>query len=116
MGPSQFIPSTWAIYGGYVRDGVGGWMYDKSQDRIRQLTGKASPSSPYDKQDAFMATALLMSDNGAVAGNYASERLAALRYFAGWGNASNPSYAFYGDGVMGHTERIQKEINILKGI
>lgn len=116
MGPSQFIPSTWAMYGGYISDGMGGWVYQKDQDRIRQLTGKSSPSSPYDKQDAFMATALLMADNGAIAGTYAAERLAALRYFAGWGNASKPAYAFYGDGVMSHTQRIQNEINILKGL
>ncbi len=116
MGPSQFIPSTWAMYGGFVSNGAGGWVYDKSKDRIRQLTGKGSPSSPYDKQDAFLATGLLMGDNGATAQTYAAERLAALRYFAGWGNASNPSYAFYGDGVMGHATRIAEEIAILKGL
>ncbi len=115
MGPAQFIPSTWVSYGGFVSDGVGGWTYDKSRDRIRQLTGKASPSNPYDNQDAFMASALLMSDNGASARTYAAERMAALRYFAGWGNASNPAYAFYGDGVMGHATRYQSEIDILKG-
>lgn len=115
MGPSQFIPSTWAIYGGYVKDGHGGWVYDANQDMIRTLRGKSTPSSPYDNQDAFLATGLLMRDNGAAAGTYAAERLAALRYFAGWGGASNPSYAFYGDGVMQHTERIQMEIDILKG-
>lgn len=115
MGPSQFIPSTWAIYGGFVKNGSGEWVYDASQDVIRSLRGKSSPSSPYDNQDAFLATALLMRDNGAAAGTYAAERLAALRYFAGWGGASNPSYAFYGDGVMQHTERIQQEIDILKG-
>ncbi len=113
MGPSQFIPSTWAIYGGYVKNGSGQWVYDANQDIIRAMLGKSSPSNPYDNQDAFLATALLMRDNGAAAGTYYAERLAALRYFAGWGNAENPSYAFYGDGVMGHTERIQQEINII---
>ncbi len=115
MGPSQFIPSTWAIYGGYVKDGSGNWVYDANKDVIRQLNGKSTPSSPYNNQDAFVATGLLMRDNGAAAGGYQAERLAALRYFAGWGGASNPSYAFYGDGVMQHTERIQQEINILEG-
>lgn len=124
MGPSQFIPSTWAIYGGYVNSLTGSarwgsgftgeWSYSQYHDVIRSLTGKNSPSNPYDPQDAFMATALLMRDNGAAAGTYDAERTAALRYFAGWANASNPSYAFYGDGVMGHTERIQAEINILE--
>lgn len=113
MGPSQFIPSTWAIYGGYVKDGNGNWTYDRNQDVIRQLVGKSEPSNPYDNRDAFIATGLLMRDNGANAGTYDAERLAALRYFAGWGGASNPSYAFYGDGVMQHTQRIQQEINIL---
>lgn len=125
MGPSQFIPSTWAIYGGYVNSITGSyswgsgytgtWSYDKSRDVIRELRGKSTPSSPFENQDAFLATALLMRDNGAAAGTYAAERLAALRYFAGWGGASNPAYAPYGDGVMQHTERIQQEINILKG-
>jgi peptidoglycan hydrolase CwlO-like protein len=123
MGPSQFIPSTWAIYGGYVNSVTGRaswgsgytgtWSYNANADIIRGMLGKSSPSNPYENQDAFLATALLMRDNGAAAGSYYAERLAALRYFAGWGNATNPAYAFYGDGVMGHTERIQAEINIL---
>jgi hypothetical protein len=40
--------------------------------------------------------------------------LAALRYFAGWGNATNPSYAFYGDDVMRFAAEIQKDINVLE--
>lgn len=115
MGPSQFIPSTWAMYGGYKKDAKGAWYYSADADIIRRMNGKSSPSNPYDNQDAFIATGLLMRDNGANAGSFAAERLAALRYFAGWGNASNPSYAFYGDGVMGHATRIQKEIEILEG-
>lgn len=113
MGPSQFIPSTWAIYGGYEKSASGQWVYNANKDIIRAMLGKNSPSNPYENQDAFLATALLMRDNGAAAGTFYAERLAALRYFAGWGNAENPSYAFYGDGVMGHTERIQQEINII---
>ena len=115
MGPSQFIPSTWAMYGGIVRDGSGGWVYEKGSDMIRSRTGKASPSNPFNNQDAFMATALLMRDNGAAAGTYAAERLAALRYFAGWGGASNPVNAPYGDGVMKRKARLENEIRILRG-
>lgn len=125
MGPSQFIPSTWAIYGGYVNSltgtyswgsgYTGTWSYDPNADVIRSLVGKNSPSSPYENQDAFMATALLMRDNGAGAGTYNAERLAALRYFAGWANANNPAYAFYGDGVMQLTAQIQEDINIIEG-
>lgn len=113
MGPSQFIPSTWAIYGGIVNRGSG-WTYEKSSDAIRSLTGKGSASNPFNNQDAFMATALLLRDNGAN-GNYGDDRLAALRYYAGWGGASNPANAFYGDNVMARKQRLANEIRILQG-
>ena len=61
-----------------------------------------------------MAAAILLMDNGADAGTRSSERLAALRYFAGWKNASNKSYAFYGDDVMDLTDKYQKLIDILE--
>ena len=62
-----------------------------------------------------MATALLMADNGADAQTLRAERLAALRYFAGWTHANNPAYAFYGDGVMQFAARFQADINQLGG-
>lgn len=131
MGPAQFIPSTWACFGGYVNVNTGDcantsgsmsreqffagpWRYEQSRDRIRALTGKASPSNPWNNQDAFMASALLLKDNGADRGGYEAERLAALRYFAGWANADNPSYAFYGDAVMEHAAGYQRQIEILE--
>jgi peptidoglycan hydrolase CwlO-like protein len=132
MGPGQFIPSTWICYGGFVNVNTndctnaagsitmtqfwqGPWEYEPSQDRVRTLTGASSPSNPWDPQAAIMATAMLMADNGAAAGTQASERLAALRYFAGWTHASNPAYAFYGDGVMGFANQFQQEIDQLNG-
>lgn len=108
MGPSQFIPSTWAIYGGYVNTGSG-WQYNPSSDAIRSLVGKAAPSSPFNNQDAFIATALLLRDNGGAS----SPRLAALRYYAGWGGASRPENQFYGDQVMQRMARLENEIRIL---
>lgn len=111
MGPSQFIPSTWAIYGGYVNVG-NGWIYDRSSDAIRRINNNSGPSSPFNNQDAFIATALLVRDNGAN-GTYSSDRLAALRYYAGWGGASNPANAFYGDQVMNRKSRLAQEIAIL---
>lgn len=113
MGASQFIPSTWAIYGGFQNVG-GTWTYVQGRDAIRSLLGKSTPSSPFVNQDAFIATALLLRDNGAN-GSYASDRLAALRYYAGWGGASNPENAFYGDGVMRRKARLEGEIRVLTG-
>lgn len=96
MGPAQFIPSTWVLY----------------ETRITKMTGH-NPPNPWDPEDAFTATALLMADNGADAGTRASERLAALRYLAGWTNAKKPAYAFYGDDVMELADKYQKQIDIL---
>ena len=81
---------------------------------IRSLTGKDAPSNPFDNQDAFMATALLMRDNGA-ASTYKSQWTAAVRYFAGWGGASNPINFPYGDNVMARKARLEGEIKILEG-
>lgn len=97
MGPAQFIPSTWVLY----------------EDRVGRATGQVPPN-PWDPRTAFVASAMLMMDNGADKGTYYSERLAALRYFAGWRNASKPAYAFYGDGVMELAEKHQKSIDILE--
>ncbi|MDP3726007.1 MAG: lytic murein transglycosylase [bacterium] len=97
MGPAQFIPSTWILY----------------EARIAKLTGH-NPPNPWDPYDAFIASALLMKDNGADKGTYAAERLAALRYFAGWVNATKRAYAFYGDDVMVLAEKYQKQIDILQ--
>ncbi len=125
MGPGQFIPSTWACFGGFVNtttgrcgkgtDGTykGPWQYDESKDAVRKVLGKATPSDPWNNQDAFMATAMLMRDNGADKGTRAAERLAALRYFAGFGNAGKSAYAFYGDGVMKHADYFQSQIDLL---
>lgn len=111
MGPSQFIPSTWAMYGGIVSTGSG-FTYSQSADAIRRINGTSGPSNPFNNQDAFIATALLMRDNGAN-GTYAGDRTAALRYYAGWGGASNPANAFYGDQVMNRKSRLAQEIEIL---
>ena len=98
MGPAQFIPSTWILY----------------EDKIAKITGH-NPPNPWDPYDAFMASALLLRDNGARGGTYSTERLAALRYFAGWKNAQRSAYAFYGDEVMALAAKYQRLIDILQG-
>jgi len=98
MGPAQFIPSTWVLY----------------EKRIAKSTGH-NPPNPWEPEDAFTASAILLMDNGADKGTYAAERLAALRYLAGWRNATKPAYAFYGDDVMYLAAKYQKQIDILEG-
>jgi hypothetical protein len=113
MGPSQFIPSTWALYGGYVNTGDDVYVYTPSQDSIRQLLGNDVPSSPFRNQDAFLATSLLMRDNGATAGSFDAEWTAAVRYYSGWSGVSNPRNHFYGDQVMDRKVRLEAEIRTL---
>ncbi|TSC62805.1 MAG: peptidase M23B [Parcubacteria group bacterium Gr01-1014_48] len=96
MGPAQFIPSTWILY----------------EKQLASLTGH-NPPNPWDPGDAFMGAAILLADNGADGGTPRAERLAALRYLAGWKNATNPSYAFYGDEVMELAAKYQSQIDIL---
>jgi membrane-bound lytic murein transglycosylase B len=98
MGPAQFIPSTWKQYA----------------PRIGKLSGQ-TPPNPWDPRTATFATALLMMDNGADKQTRAAERLAALRYLAGWKNASKPAYAFYGNDVMELADKFQSQIDILGG-
>ncbi|TSC70342.1 MAG: peptidase M23 [Parcubacteria group bacterium Gr01-1014_49] len=129
MGPGQFIPSTWVCFGGFIHTTTnscsnrgsltweqfyqGPWTYVASKDRVRKLLGSSQPSNPWNAQVAIMATAMLMADNGASKQTPAAERLAALRYFAGWAGANKPAYAFYGDGVMGFAANFQRDINLL---
>ncbi len=113
MGPSQFIPSTWSVYGGIVNTG-NGYVYSESADAIRRINGTGAPANPFNNQDAFIATALLLRDNGAN-GTFAGDRLAALRYYAGWGGANNPANAFYGDQVMNRKAKFEGQIQILGG-
>lgn len=99
MGPSQFIPSTWETY----------------QGKIASFTGH-NPPNPWNPEDAFMASAIYLSELGAGQKTFAAEREAALRYYAG-GNWSKPSNAFYGDSVMGIAGNIQNNmIDPLQGL
>lgn len=92
MGPAQFIPSTWIGY----------------QDRLRQILGKAP--NPWDIRDAFLASALLLRDNGATRGGETEEWKAALRYFSG---SVNTAYSFYGDQVIERARGYQEDIELL---
>lgn len=94
MGPAQFIPSTWMLY----------------KNKISSLTG-TSPANPWDMRDAFVATALLMRDNGAASDASNAEWRAAMLYFSG---STNTKYRFYGDNVLALAQRYEDDIKALK--
>lgn len=99
MGPSQFIPSTWNMY----------------RPRLAADLGKLEPD-PWNPEDAFMASALYLSDLGANAQTYTSERTAACRYYSGKACSALKAAANYGDSVMGKATNIQRnQIDPLKG-
>ena len=88
MGPSQFIPSTWIMYEG----------------KVAAATGH-NPPSPWEPEDAFMATALFLRDLGAYRGGYSAEREAAARYYAGGYWQENG--LGYAASVLSHATKIQ---------
>ena len=95
MGPSQFIPSTWATYAG----------------RIATARGK-DVASPWDPADAIMATSIYLADLGAGAGTYTAAHRAAAKYYAGgaWASASGRNYA---NQVMAKVASVQQNIDFL---
>ena len=95
MGPAQFLPSVWLQY--------------KAQ--VAQLTGH-NPPDPWDIEDAFVAAAIKLGQNGANVQNENAEWKAAQIYFAGsrW---NSPVYYFYGDQVMDQAAVIQEQLNLI---
>lgn len=94
MGPGQFIPSTWKLYA----------------PRLQAILGR--PGNPWNINDAFMATALYVSDYGATSQTYDGEWRAAMIYFAG---TVNTKYRFYGDNVMKITQGYAADIAAIEG-
>lgn len=96
MGPAQFIPSTWKLF----------------QNKIARALNKPA-SDPWNPQDAFMASGFYLSDLGASAQTYTTERNAACRYYSG--RSCSGSNTFYGNQVMTRVSAIQANIDILGG-
>lgn len=93
MGASQFIPSTWMIYAG----------------RVSKLFGNV-PSNPWNPEHAFTASALYLSELGAVSGSVTSEIRAACSYYGTAGSTCT-----YGRQVNEKVSAIQNNINALQG-
>jgi peptidoglycan hydrolase CwlO-like protein len=97
MGPSQFIPSTWKLF----------------ESRIERATA-SSVADPWKPYHAITATAMYLSDLGARAGNEASERNAACKYYSGRSCASSSAGAGYGNSVMKKLYLMQADIDKLQ--
>lgn len=91
MGPSQFIPSTW-VNAGYGK-------------KVSEITGKVA--DPWDISDAFLATGLLLKDNGAKT----SEFNAAMKYYCG--NSCSRYDRFYGNSVISIANQYEADIKAI---
>lgn len=96
MGPAQFLPSTWLLY----------------TDAVSNLTGRR-PASPWNIEDAFIASGLMLAESGANKQTYASEVKAAKMYIAGSRWNRSLTARIYANNVMAEAGRIQKNIDIL---
>jgi len=92
MGPSQFIPSTWVGYA----------------DSVSKITG-SSPASPWRNGDAFVATGLLMRDNGAAR----SEIEASAKYYCGGRWTRYVCTNVYARNVVDTANGFQDDIDLL---
>lgn len=91
MGPSQFIPSTWQII----------------KKRVATMLGIITPD-PWYARDAFMASAIYLTDLGAKGESFTSEKNAACKYYSGRiCDSKTPANTFYGDSVMKKAANIQ---------
>ncbi|OGD30845.1 hypothetical protein A2833_01155 [Candidatus Azambacteria bacterium RIFCSPHIGHO2_01_FULL_44_55] len=96
MGPAQFIPSTWILYAASVGN----------------LTGH-NPPSPWNYEDAFTASGLLLADAGASQQTYNAEHKAARIYIAGGRWNRSLTARIYANNVMAAAAKIQKDINAI---
>lgn len=96
MGAAQFIPTTWLSY----------------SDQIASLTGH-NPPSPWNIEDAFTASSIKLSQNGANSKTVAGERKAAGMYIAGsrWQNSVAQRYASQ---VLSWADYYQEQIDALE--
>jgi membrane-bound lytic murein transglycosylase B len=98
MGPSQFIPSTWALY----------------VNRLTRSTGSSVPD-PWNPSHAIMATSMYLSDLGADSQQLIDEKNAACKYYSGKACSRLKAGNTYGTQVMARVSAIQANIDILQG-
>jgi membrane-bound lytic murein transglycosylase B len=91
MGPAQFIPSTWAGY----------------KTRLKNLLGR--DADPWNPKDAFMASAMKLTDQGAIGNTPSTQHNAACRYYGSKGSTCS-----YSNSVMKLKIGIQANIDLLQ--
>jgi len=91
MGPAQFIPSTW---GGY-------------KSRLKTILGH--DADPWNPRDAFIASAMLLTDKGAIGNTASAQSRAACSYYGTTG-----ATCAYSNSVMKLKIGIQNNIDLLQ--
>lgn len=90
MGPAQFIPSTWSGY----------------ESRLKSVLGH--DPNPWVARDAFFASAMLLTDKGAIGNSASAQHKAACKYYGTGGTTCT-----YSIGVMTIKNTIQADIDLL---
>lgn len=91
MGPAQFIPSTWKIF----------------EERLRSLLGHYP--NPWEPKDAFMASAMYLTDLGAIGESASAQSRAACKYYGSGGSTCS-----YSKSVMNLKNKIQADIDYME--
>ena len=93
LGIAQFMPTTWLAY----------------EARVAKATGH-NPPSPWNFEDAFMATALFLADRGADAGTREAEERAARAYVGGSPSCSSNYCNVYSRKVINLATSIEAQL------
>lgn len=90
MGPAQFIPTTWTLFETRLKNALG---YD---------------ASPWAPKDAFYASAMYLTDLGAIGPSASAQMKAACKYYGSGGSTCS-----YSNSVMSIKAKIQADIDLL---
>lgn len=93
LGPAQFLPTTWLGY----------------EEEVARLTGH-NPPSPWNIEDAFMASALKLANGGATSKDKTGETRAAKAYISGKPSCTSRICNYYSSAVLRKAAEIEKNL------